>query len=354
MTANNYIKLYPAKSTPDSVYLLASGKIIFYVSNIDKYSIQGSNLIVGATEFLLENIEGTLPHRIETAVTDNQASIKRMSADKFLTGMKTFSFQLNVSMVLAKQVQLTNKIIQKNMQQLSGDESESKDLSIQYYKIVESLKKEYDKRKLPWLKTLVFKFETNLTYKRGEANYKSSEPARLSGINDISENMIEYPKDTIICEENDAGKEMFILQRGVIDVLINGKRVTSIEEPGTVTGEMALLLGEKRTATLKARNNVILTKITDEGLKKMGDRRNEILTGISHSLARRHYYNIIKIESINKSIVEQSLAEETGKGKKKIPQLLYIQKDLNMLKSEVDEVCREKKIDFLSDLIENF
>ena len=46
-------------------------------------------------------------------------------------------------------------------------------------------------------------------------------------------------------------------QAGSIDVEIGGNRVATIDKKGTVFGEMALLLNEKRSATLRAKNNTV-------------------------------------------------------------------------------------------------
>ena len=51
---------------------------------------------------------------------------------------------------------------------------------------------------------------------------------------------------------------MFILQSGTLEVSIAGRKAAVIEQPGTVIGEMALLLGEKRTATIKPVNTAVL------------------------------------------------------------------------------------------------
>ncbi|MCP4135142.1 MAG: cyclic nucleotide-binding domain-containing protein [bacterium] len=353
----NFIKLYSTSSEPDCAFLLSHGSVFFYASEMDKYAIKGNNLIVGATEVIMNHMLNESTERMETAVADPDSSIKRMPVEKFISGMNSYSFILNVSMVLAKQVLLTNRIINKNLSELSGDENETRKLSIQYYSIVDSLKDEWDKRKLPWLKDLVKKFEVSLVYKRGEAYFRSSEPTKIEAATQLTKNLVEYPRGTVICEENTSGEEMYILQSGTIDVLINENKVAAIEEPGTVSGEMALLLGEKRTATLKAKNNVVLTRITKKDLKEIAKKENSqeesnILQGVSFALAKRHYYNTVKIGSINKSILEQALAEEDGS--KKPSQLQNTKKELRSLKNALTTIAMEKKVDFLDKLLDAF
>lgn len=349
-----FIKLYTASAEPENAFFLNEGNVFFYITEVDKYSISGKNLIIGATEIIMTHMLKRKTERIETAVTNSNSVIKRMPVEKFLSGMNSFAFILNVSMVLAKQVLLSNIIINKSLSDLAGDEKINRELSIEYYKIVDHLKDEYEKRRLPWLSSISNKYETSLTFKRGEAFFKSSEPTKITTTKNLSDKLVEYPRGTIICEQGTTGNEMFILQSGTIDVITNGNKVATIEESGTVTGEMALFLGEKRTATLKASNNVVLTKITKQNLKEVAEKQIDLLIGVSNSLAKKHYYNIIKIESINKSITEQYLANESNTEEKKPPQSLRTKADLRNLKNEVKKVCNEKEADFLQVLIENF
>ncbi len=347
---SDYIKLYSAAGQVDGAFLLDEGSVFFYASNDDKYSINGRNLVVGTTEILMKHFMGVDTPRIETAITGKTSKLKKIQIENFISGMKNFSFIFNVSMVLARQVLLTNQIINKNMEHLIADEKKTRDYSIEYYKIINRLEEEYNKRKLPWIKDILKKSETSLTYKKGEAFYKSSEPTKIQSVTSLTENDVEYSRDSIICEQGSFGEEMYILKTGSLDVIVNGNKVATIEEPGTFIGEMALLLGEKRTATLKAKNNVIITTIKKQNLREIAEKQIDILIGVATSLAKRHYYNILKIENINKSIIEQSLtAEQTGEPKPMLAERALV--DLRRLKNEVEKSIKDKKVDFLNDIM---
>ncbi len=351
--SGNFIKLYSTSASSDSAYFLNEGSVYFYLSNVDKYVINGKNIIVGSTEVIMNHLMDTPTARIETAVTSRDSKIKKMSVEKFLEGLHSYSFSLNVSMVLAKQVLLTNKIINTNLESLAGDERKTRELSIKYFSIVDRLKEEYEKRKLPWLKTLVKDFETNLTYKKGEAYFRSSEPTKFSTTVQLSEKDTEYPRGSVICEQDSYGEEMYILKTGSIHVIINGNKVATIEEPGTVIGEMALLLGEKRSATLKSSNNVVITQIHKKDLREIAEKQNDFIANIALTLARKHYFNVVKIGDINKSIIEQTINTEM-EGQQKPPQSLRIQKDLKQLIDSVEKAYRSKDADFLDDLVNSF
>jgi CRP-like cAMP-binding protein len=163
---------------------------------------------------------------------------------------------------------------------------------------------------------------------------------------------VEFPRDSIICREDTAGKEMYILKSGMIDVYIRDNKVASISEPGAVFGEMALLLGEKRTATLKARNNVVLTKISIDDIKEIVKKQSDILTGLVSSLARKHYQNVKKINTINEILIEKGL-EDKESPEKKMLEISHTKNELASLKREVSDMIDGKNVDFLDDIKAN-
>lgn len=349
--SEEFIKLYTVNSEPNCAYFLSSGSIYMYASNMDKYAIKGNNLIIGSTELIMSHLLHQQTPRIETAVASKDASVKKISIEKFINGMETFSFLINASIVLAKQVLLTNKIINKNIDCLEGKEKQMRELSIKYYKAVFKLNQEYEKRKLPWLNELVKKYFTSLNYKRGEAFCRSQDSITIESSNHLSDKMIEYPRGSIICEENTAGEEMYILQTGSIDVEIGGNRVATIDKQGTVIGEMALLLNEKRTATLKAKNNTVITVIKKNELKEVCEKQSDLLKNVTYSLALKHYYNIIKISTVNKSLIDHHLNNDAGEDKT-LSQVERLKSDLAKLESDISETIYKKDADFLKSIFE--
>lgn len=346
-----FLKLYTANTNPDCAYFLSSGSVFLYASNMDKYAIKGQNLIVGSTELIMNHLLNQQTLRMETAITSRDTSIKKISAEKFISGMQNFSFLINASIVLAKQVLLTNKIINKNIDSLQGKEKQMRELSIQFYKAVFRLSQEYDKRRLPYLNDVLKKYNNSLNFKRGEAFSKSQDSITIESSNRLSDKMMEFPRGSVICEENTAGEEMYILQDGSIDVEIGGNRVATIDKKGTVIGEMALLLNEKRTATLKAKNNTVITIIKKKELKEICEKQDDLLKSITYSLAQKHYYNIIKINAINKSLIDQQL-DNAGNDDRTISQYEKLKSDIGRLKIELDDIIYKKDAEFLKPIVD--
>ena len=346
----NFIRLYTSNSSPDYVYLLNNGKVFLYDSAMDKYAINGQNLIIGSTEVIMNKLINYETPRVETAIASGGSVIKKIPADKFISGLNTFSFIMNTSVVLAKQVLLTNRILNKNIGVLQGKDKLLNELSIKYYKAVFKLNQEYEKRKLPWLADISKKHFNSINYKKGEAFHRSQDSITLEGSHQLSDKMVEYPRGSIICKENTEGEEMYILESGSIDVEISGNVVATIEKKGSVIGEMALLLNEKRTATLKSKNNVVITIIKKKELKEICERQTDFMKSVAISLAQKHYYNAVKISAVSKSLVDHHFNNETDD--KTVTQIERFQESLGKLKNEVDDLIYKKKAEFLKPVIE--
>lgn len=349
--SEQFIKLYTVNGEPDCAYFLSSGSVFLYASNMDKYAIKGQNLIVGSTELIMNRFQNQNTLRIETAIASNDSSVKKISAEKFLSGMENFSFLINASIVLAKQVLLTNRIINKNIDTLDGKERQLREMSIQFYKAVFKFSQEYEKRKLPWMNEFLKKYSTSLNYKRGEAFHRSQDSLTIESSNQLSDKMVEFPRGSIICEENTTGEEMYILQTGSIDVEIGGNRVATIDKKGTVIGEMALLLNEKRTATLKANNNAVITVVKKKELKEICEKQGDLLKNVTCSLAQKHYYNIIKINSVNKSLIDQQLDSGGGENKT-ISQVEKLKIEMGKMKNDLNEIIYKKDAEFLKPVVD--
>jgi len=348
--SENFIRLYTADSPPDYAYLLNNGQVFLYHSGVDKYTIMGQNLIIGSTELIMNKLLNNGIMRIETAVASGNSIIKKIPADKFISALNTSSFVINTSIVLAKQILLTNRILNKNMDALKGKDDQLHKLAIRYYIAVSKLSHEYEKRKLPWMGEILKKHLNSLNYKKGEAFYKSQDSITIEASNQLSDKMAEYPRGSIICKEDTEGEEMYILESGTIDVEVGGNTVATIEKKGSVIGEMALLLNEKRTATLKAKNNVVITIIKKKELKEICERQVDFMKTIAISLAQRHYYNAIKINTVCKSLIDQRLNNITDE--KTDTQIEKFQESLNSLKNGLDDLHYKKKAEFLKPIID--
>jgi len=351
---NKCANLYIKEAEASEVFIIQEGEIYYYISNTDKYTLKGKNFVVGATELVLSHYLDIPTKRLETLYVTENSNVKKLSLEKFHQGVSNFSFLLNIAMVIARQVILTNDIIQKNKNVLIGKERDHKDICIEYYHIASILVDEYNKRKLPWLKNLVNKFQPSLTYKQGEIYAKAIDPVKIVQTKELDSKTIEISKGTTLCEEGTIGNELFILQSGAIDVLIKGNKVASISEPGSIIGEIALLLGEKRSATLKARNNILLTKINKCDLKEISVSDTSFFFSIVKSLSKKHYNNVICIKDLVDKVIMDELDSNNEDRLKMLKSRENSLKELSTLRKELSDILFTQDAPYLKERLAQY
>ena len=110
--------------------------------------------------------------------------------------------------------------------------------------------------------------------------------------------------DTLIKMDQD-GDSMFVLSEGLLDIRIgpdgsSSKKVGDIY-PGNFFGEMSLLTGEKRSATIMAVKDSIVFEIKKEHVKEIFRKNPDILKDITRLVAERRAHNINALETADQS-----------------------------------------------------
>ena len=60
-----------------------------------------------------------------------------------------------------------------------------------------------------------------------------------------------YEPGATLCEQDDDTMAMFVLLKGKVEIIRDGKTLTYLDKPGTIMGEMSALLGRTRTSSIK-------------------------------------------------------------------------------------------------------
>ncbi|NEP49242.1 MAG: mechanosensitive ion channel [Moorea sp. SIO3C2] len=120
----------------------------------------------------------------------------------------------------------------------------------------------------------------------------------------------------IICEENDPGDSFYIILSGLVEVFVEsiGKRVAT-RKPGEFIGEMSLLLGTPRTATLRALEDTILFVVDQENMKSLLVKHKDLADQISEELFKRK-------ETLEQLGITVGVTEEKESGTNQIRQRL--------------------------------
>jgi CRP-like cAMP-binding protein len=100
-----------------------------------------------------------------------------------------------------------------------------------------------------------------------------------------------YGPPECIIQENDTGSSLFIVESGLLDVYAQQSDQSSLKMaeigPGSVFGEMALLTGEPRSATIRAASEVSVYEISKSTLQPVLQNRPELIEELSMLLATR-------------------------------------------------------------------
>ena len=91
---------------------------------------------------------------------------------------------------------------------------------------------------------------------------------------------------TVLCREGDPGDAMFMIVDGEADIY-SGPQLMAMLGPGEMFGEMALLTGEERSASVVARTPMHLYELDKTDFDGMLTQSPQLASGLSRILARR-------------------------------------------------------------------
>jgi CRP-like cAMP-binding protein len=102
------------------------------------------------------------------------------------------------------------------------------------------------------------------------------------------------PQGATIVRQGEAGHSLLVLAEGVLDVLVeqDGETLTVDRMvPGDVFGEMSLLTGQARSATVVAATEAVVFEIEKEHLDPLLRQRPELVEGLARMMAQRQARN---------------------------------------------------------------
>jgi NTE family protein len=95
-----------------------------------------------------------------------------------------------------------------------------------------------------------------------------------------------FPTGMTICAEGEPGTSMFIIESGVADVTIAGEHVRRMRQ-GDVVGEIAVLTGEPRSATVTAVVPTDVVELQRDALSAVLAQSPQLLANLTRVLSRR-------------------------------------------------------------------
>lgn len=94
----------------------------------------------------------------------------------------------------------------------------------------------------------------------------------------------------VLTKEGDAGREFMIIAKGTATVKRNGRKVATLG-PGDFFGELALLAGVPRTATVTAETDMVVEALNRAEFATLLDESPSIARKVLSAVARRSYDN---------------------------------------------------------------
>ena len=327
-------KVYEVMDVATTAFILRKGKLTFEVSPNDRYHVEGKEIIFGTEEPLIAIRDNRDEYyRFQTVHVDDDAKIEIIPLPNLLKLIGIYNIGYSITKNIARCLQITNRMYINKQKNLSGHEIASKEYARIYVDTIDALKKEFEKFKPVWLSELVERFSNSLTYAKGKAFKESSSSSDFKlDIEKLEDLTFNLKAGSILCEEGDPGDEMYILNRGNLQVYIGGKKVFDIFEPGTVMGEMALLLGERRTATIKTVTDCNITIVKRENLMGIADNSVDFFLKIAVNLGQRQEHNCLLIREAN----ELLQGEKEWDGRPAAPRENTSYKELLSLLRELD------------------
>ncbi len=98
----------------------------------------------------------------------------------------------------------------------------------------------------------------------------------------------KVPSGEIIARENDPGDAFYIILSGAVEVVVESiDQQVAIRRAGEFIGEMSLLMGTPRSATLRTVEDSILFVVDRENLQSLLSRHHELADQIAEALSQR-------------------------------------------------------------------
>jgi small-conductance mechanosensitive channel/CRP-like cAMP-binding protein len=138
--------------------------------------------------------------------------------------------------------------------------------------------------------------------------FKPLSPVQLESLAATARTAVYAPGEAII-RQGDPGTELFAVERGRVEVVVALENRPPLRvallEPGAVVGELALLTGEKRTATVQALAECEVIVISRNAFKQVFDTNPELVERLTQRLAQR-------MDQLNQAVSDATDGEADG------------------------------------------
>lgn len=103
--------------------------------------------------------------------------------------------------------------------------------------------------------------------------------------------MRPYGPGEVAVRQGEQGSSLFFVLHGEMSVEVSGSEVARLGQ-GRMFGEMSLLTGEPRKATVKALSETLLAELSKEAVAQLLEKNDRLMERLSESLARHETFNV--------------------------------------------------------------
>jgi len=296
--------LYSIGQYADCAYLLRGGEIEYRITDKDSIRLSGNGIIVGASEILLAmSRKEAVPRHASLARGSAETQINAIPAAKLASFITTYAVGFSVAHHIAETITKLHPLLANKMSRLDETERFSRDLARFCVESLQLLEQEAGDRNFPWLITLIAKGKAGEAYTFGLSMDEEAEEKKLDvSSNNLTQYKQFYPKDTVICKEGEKAEDMFILVEGKIEVSIRNRPIDIINRKSMIIGEMGLILGQPRTATLRALADSNVIRINARDMENIFKSDPDTFFNMLASLAFRERVNCEKIREFSDKV----------------------------------------------------
>lgn len=119
--------------------------------------------------------------------------------------------------------------------------------------------------------------------------FASLDEAKLKLLSFTSE-WVEYQPGQSLCKEGEKGEDAFVIMQGEVDIYVetkNGPLLVAGHGAGEIVGETAIVCDVPRTASVVAKNELVVLKISKEVFMQLIEGYPEVAVAVIRELAMR-------------------------------------------------------------------
>jgi CRP-like cAMP-binding protein len=131
----------------------------------------------------------------------------------------------------------------------------------------------------------VLRKDAKIELLKGVPLFSHCNKKQLASIAQLSD-LVQVPAGTELIREGETGHEFLVFAEGTGEVRRKGRKIDTIG-PGDFVGEIALLTGAPRNATVKTTSNAMLLAVTSRAFGGLLDEAPDIQKSVLKALAER-------------------------------------------------------------------